>query len=245
MLRKSILPLAFVSLLIPCVTAQSVDEIITKNIEAKGGLDAIRAVNATRASGTMAFAGMAEGTLEVTLARPHLIRVNVNMLGSPSTQGFDGEDAWQVMPALLGGNGMPQDMPEKQAVSFKDGADLDGPLVDYKKKGHTVELVGTETTNGAEMYHLKATLKSGRIIHMYLDTKEYLERKVRSTDFNPQMGTDVETEQYFGDYKKVGGVLVPHSIDVKMQGQTLVSMTIKSVDINPDIDESFFKRPSS
>ena len=44
-----------------------------------------------------------------------------------------------------------------EAKEMADEADFDGPLMDWKTKGHTVELAGKEPVEGADALKLKLT----------------------------------------------------------------------------------------
>ena len=41
-------------------------------------------------------------------------------------------------------------------------ADIDGPLVDWKSKGHKVEYLGTEDMDGTQAHKLKVTAAGDR-----------------------------------------------------------------------------------
>ena len=47
------------------------------------------------------------------------------------------------------------EMPAEQVEMIKDQADIDGPLMDYKTKGSTIELVGLEDAGGKKAFHLR------------------------------------------------------------------------------------------
>jgi hypothetical protein len=60
-------------------------------------------------------------------------------------------------------------------------------------------------------------------------------------------GQEVEGETVFGDYKEVGGLIFPHSIQSKPKGApegTGVSISIASIEINPDLPASRFEMPA-
>ena len=54
---------------------------------------------------------------------------------------------------------------------------MDGPLVNYKDKGSSLELVGKEKLNGRDVYNLTITLKEGQVRNIYLDARTFLEVK--------------------------------------------------------------------
>ena len=82
-------------------------------------------------------------------------------------QAYDGTTAWTINPMM--GSDQPQEVPGPVAESLKEQADFDGPLLDYKAKGNTVELVGNEDLAGKKVHHLKLTRKGGKTMHFYLD----------------------------------------------------------------------------
>ena len=91
--------------------------------------------------------------------------------------------------------------PEAQAT--RDQADFDSPLVDYRAKGNTVELVGPETVDGVKVYHLKVTTKAGQVQHYFLDADSGLERQTSIT-LN-QNGAAVNVVSILSDYRDVEG----------------------------------------
>ena len=247
MFRKLVIGAALASLLVVPAAAQSVDAIIAKNLDAMGGVSKLRAINSMKFTGNVvAGGGMVEGTIALFQTRPNNIRVNLEFMGAQITQAYDGQDAWIVQPEMMGGSGAPEDMPKQQAESFIENADPDGPLLDYKKKGHKVELVGKEDMEGTSVYHLKVTFsESGNVTHMYLDAENHVVLKTVSNTFNPQSGTKVESETILGDYKPVDGVLVPYSMEQWVQGNQAFTMTLETVEFNVAVDEGIFKRPQS
>ena len=79
------------------------------------------------------------------------------------------------------GGDEPQKMPDDEAKAFVERADIDGPLVDYKAKGSTVELQGTEDVSGSPAYKLKITTKSGSVQYLFVDAKTFLDSKTMLT----------------------------------------------------------------
>src|SRR5215472_17605703 len=63
------------------LSAQTVDEIIKKTIDARGGIDKIRAVASERISGRVAFSQGLEGTVVLELERPHKLYSEVTVDG--------------------------------------------------------------------------------------------------------------------------------------------------------------------
>lgn len=50
---------------------------------------------------------------------------------------------------------------------------------------------------------------------------------------------------HLGDYKKVDGVLLPHRIDISIDGQPNEEWTIEKFKVNPSIKDSTFDKPKN
>src|SRR5215207_478602 len=129
----------------------SLDEILARHAAARGGLDRWKAVKALRLSGTQAaFSETAPFT--ATYARPGLFRLEQTLLRRPVTVVHDGEMAWWINP--LFGLDWPVRTPEPDAAVVRRAADLEGPLLGARDKGHTVELAGLEDLDGSPAWKL-------------------------------------------------------------------------------------------
>jgi len=155
---KVVALLCVASVLCLPVFGQTVDEILAKNFAARGGLEKIRATQSYKMTGKMVVQGM-ELPFTLLSARPDLMRMDMTLQGKSMVQAYDGETAWMINP-MAGGDA--EKLPEDQTKSFREQGEFDGPLVDYKTKGHTVELIGKEEIEGTEAYKLKVT-RSGVI----------------------------------------------------------------------------------
>ena len=221
------------------IFSQTVDEIISKNIETKGGLQKLKSIKSMKMTGKV-FTGGFEMSMTLWAKRPNKSRMETVFQDQKTVQAYDGEKAWQINPFM--GSNEPQEIKGLQAEDLKEKADFDGPLIDYKKKGHKVEFMGKEDLEGTEVYKLKVTMKSGRVVYIYLDTDSCIELK-QSTTLNYQ-GTEYLVETIFGDYKEVDGIMVPHFIETKLNGQTQARIIIEKVEFNIEIDDSLFKMPA-
>ena len=221
------------------IFSQTVDEIISKNIETKGGLQKLKSIKSMKMTGEV-FTGGFEMSMTLWAKRPNKSRMETVFQDQKTVQAYDGEKAWQINPFM--GSNEPQEIKGLQAEDLKEKADFDEPLIDYKKKGHKVEFMGKEDLEGTEVYKLKVIMKSGRVVYIYLDTDSCIELK-QSTTLNYQ-GTEYLVETIFGDYKEVGGIMMPHSIETRINGQTQAQITIEKVEFNIEIDDSLFKMPT-
>ena len=224
------------------LSAQTVDEIIAKHVAAQGGMAKIKAVRSVRMTGDIETSGM-QATFTQVYKRPMKMRLDITVQGLTLTQSFDGKNGWQVVPFT--GKKDPEPMAADDLKRAQEQADLDGPLMDYKTKGHTIELMGKEKIDGADAYHLKVTLKSGDVRDLYLDAGTFLVAKiVAKTTIN---GSEVELASTLGDYRNVEGLMFPFSIEQRPTGSVSgpeQKIAFKKIEPNVPVDDSIFKMPA-
>jgi outer membrane lipoprotein-sorting protein len=219
-------------------SAQSVDDIIAKNLAAKGGVAALKAVRAMRITATVRPTPEMSIPVTITTSRPNKLKQESVVQGQQIVMAFDGQTAWSVNPLMGAETPRPIEGPELD--SLRSQADMDGPLLDYKGKGTTVELVGTETVGDKKTHKLKITRKDGQSQELYLDVDTGLE--VKAVNQVTRQGQTFTVESYFSDYRSVGGLKMAHSVQQKIGGQD-VSFTIDKAEILPEVDDAIFKMP--
>ncbi len=235
-----------VALGILCLTAlasaQTAEELVAKNIQARGGLEKIKAVNTLRMTGKIYVSGF-YAVVSVEKKRDHLLRQNFTVQGMTQVQAYDGSSGWQIQP--FGGRKDPQLMGEDDMRDLVDDSDIDGPLVDYQAKGNKVEYLGHDTVDGDDVYQLKVTLKNGDVIYYYLDPDTYLEIKREKQQFI--RGSVRESEELLGSYKQVAGVYYPYSIEASAKNDPSqhAVITVEKIEVNVPIDDSQFKMPAT
>src|SRR5262245_39577232 len=136
MLRKTITGLALAVLMASPAVAQTVDELVAKNIQARGGTDKIKAMKTARTTGKMVMGQGMEAPFVMMEKRPNLTRMEFTFQGMTGIQAYDGKNGWGLMPFM--GKKEPEAVPDDQRQLMEEQADMDGPLVDYKTKGHKV-----------------------------------------------------------------------------------------------------------
>jgi len=222
--------------------AQAVDEIIAKNLRSKGGLEKIKATNSVRMTGSVVAHDMTgrelTGTMTMVAKRPNLMRRDAEVGGQRIVNAFDGSTLWMSI-----GNGPAQQVPATQNAYSSQDAEFDSVFVDYKEKGHTIELVGKETVDGTPVYHLKVTKKGGPPQDYYLDAETGLEKKISVTGRGPD-GSSMVNVTEFSDYRSVDGGMVPFVLKQKQNGTLIATTTLDKVEFNVTIDDGFFKMPA-
>jgi outer membrane lipoprotein-sorting protein len=219
--------------------AESVDDIIAKNLEARGGADKLKNVQTLRMTGKMIVGPGIEAPFTIEIKRPRRMRFEIVVQGMTIVQTVDGDAGWTIQP--MTGKKDPERMSADDLKEAQDQADFDGPLVDYKKKGHKVELIGKEKIEGTDAYKLKVTKKNGDLEYIYLDAEAFLE--IKSEGKRMVRGTPVEFESTSGDYKRVSGVMLPFSAEWGSKSEK-VKASFTNVEVNGKVDDARFKMPA-
>ena len=218
--------------------AQTADELIQKNIAARGGLDRMKAITTLRHTRTV---GTPFSNVKVVMIRqrPGLLRIDQGVAGRPVTSRIVTSDgAWDQGPQGWTARGA-----EAAAEGRDLDADFDGFLVDYQQKGHRAEYVGLDKVGGKPAHHLKVTLESGVERHVYLDPDTFLERRHAGLFRLPNNQT-VPYIMDFSDWREVNGVLFPFAMDEDREamGQTY-AVYVDSIEVNVPIEAGAFVPP--
>ena len=235
----------FLSLLVCAnVHGQNADEIIKKHIDAIGGMTKIKSIKSEKMIVNMETQGM-QFTVQVINARPNKTRTEVEIMGQKQIQAFDGNQGWYINP--MSGRETVELMNADQVKEMKKEADFDGPLVDYKEKGHTITYEGEEDIDGSPCLHLKLLTKDNQTTHYYFDKDSYL-LVLEKTKQKMEDGSEVENEQAFSNYKDVSGTMRPHGIEQRatIQGQKMSTpMKISEYQLNVETPDALFAVPAS
>lgn len=220
-------------------------QIVEKNVSAKGGLQAWRAVQTISFSGKMDAGGKAKVQLPFVLEkkRPGKTRIELVFANDTAVQVYDGVNGWKLRPYLGRRDVEPYSPEELKSAAFE--SDLDGPLVDYATKGNKVELEGVEKVENHDAYKLKLTMKGGQVQHIWVDTETFLDVKVEGTPRRMD-GKMRPVSIYLRDYKDVNGLMIPYVSETAVQGyKDTHKIIIENVVLNPKLEDSLFTKPSS
>ncbi len=241
MVKKICLAIIGLALIVPSLAAQTVDEIIAKNVQARGGADKLKSVHSVKATATMAMGPGMEAPGVLIQKRPEFARLEFTVQGLTAIQAYDGKNAWQVMPFM--GKKDPELMSADEAKEVQEMGDIDGPMIDYKSKGNQVELLGKEKVEGTDAYKLKVTLKNGDVQTQYIDADSFLEIKEETK--RTVRGTEQTVESSIGDYKEVNGIIFPFAVESGVKGSAeKEKLTITKIELNVPVEDSFFKMPA-
>jgi len=223
----------------PSQTKLSAAAIVEKNVAARGGLQAWRAVQTMSMQGSLGAGGNRRAPVPVPipdrksrrqalptrpadetqlpfimkLERHGKMRMELEFNGQTAIQVYDGANGWKLRPFLNRRVVEPYTTEETKMSSMQ--ADVDGYLIDYAAKGTQIELVGMEKVEDRDTYKLKLTLKNGQAIHDWIDAQTFLEAKVEGQPRRLD-GVYHPVEVYYRDYRPVSGLQIPHILETKV-----------------------------
>ena len=244
-MNKTVTRTAGLVLLCVCAAAQAftAQELIAKNIEAKGGAAALQAVTGLRRQGKLIVNG-GQYVLDVveTKQRPESIRLDVSLQGLTQVQAYDGKEGWKIDP--FGGRKDPERMPADDVKEMIDDASIAGPLADASARGSKVEYLGTEDIDGTAAHKLKVTRKDGSVQYVYLDPDFFLEIRVESQ--RQVRGVKRTTITDFGNYEKIAGVFLPLAVEASVKGEgDPAKFEYEKAEVNPTVAPAYFAFPAA
>jgi len=218
-------------------------QIVKRNVAARGGLKAWQAVKSMELSGELDGGGKKNTELPfvLRLKRPHKSRLEITFRNQQAVQVYDGEHGWKVRP-FLGRNDVEPFSPS-EAKAARGWEELDGPLIDYKRKGNRVALQGMDSVEGHKAYKLLLTTKNGDKRHVWIDATTFLERKIdgqrRKLD-----GKMRYVAVYYRDYRTDGGLTMPHLFETVVDGGKVPhKIHVEKVAVNPPLNDGLFGKP--
>ena len=217
----------------------TVEEIVNRNIAARGGADAWRKVISMTVAGKMDVGKGMQVPYTLELKRGRKVRLEIQFQGETAVQVFDGANGWKRRP-FLGRKDVEPFTPEELQKASLD-SDLDGPLVNHVSDGTRLELVETDKVDGRNAYKLKLTLKTGQIRCVWIDAETFLEAKVDGT--RRMDGRQRTLETFYRDYRTVQGLKVPFVYETSVDGvKGTEKININNVAVNPTLDDTVFSK---
>jgi len=247
----------------PAQTKLSAAEIVDKNVVARGGLEAWRAVQTMTLSGKLGAGGNQRATLQVPVPGPTTVSARrmspqvapqrpveevqlpfVMELKRPRKMRFElefnGQTALQVYDGANGWKLRPflnrrvvEPYTEDELKTSSMQADLDGPLVDYAAKGTKIELAGMDKVEDRDTYKIKMTMKNGESLHVWIDAKTFLETKIEGQPRRLD-GTMHPVEVYFRDYRAVDGLQIPFILETRVLPVARTATGLRDTPVPPE-----------
>jgi hypothetical protein len=218
----------------------TLDELVARNLQARGGIEKLKAIASLRLRGRINFGIGGEAPFTLERKRPRGMRAEFVLEGARGVQAFDGKSAWTLQP----GDATAERLDAAETREVEDQADIDGPLVDWKAKGHALELVGKERLASGEAWRLKLVTRNGNQRTIFLDAASFLE--VRLEGRRSLGGSVVEVESTLADYRDVAGIKLPFRIESGPKGvPQRQRIQFEKAELDVPIDDARFRMPVS
>ncbi len=244
------------------------EQVVEKNIAARGGLQAWRAVQTLSMNGEMQVGGNDQRTsvaplrapgavasssvpsqrpaeqvklpFRTELKRPRKQRTELDFQGKTNVQVYDGTNGWKLRLFLNRHEVEPYKPEELKAAARQ--SDVDGPLVDYASKGTRIEMEGIEKVEGQDNYRLNLIYKNGESQKLWVNAKTFLETKIEGAPrrLDGKMHT---VDVYYRDYRPVNGLMMPFLMETVTQGvKQTEKIEVEKIAVNPKLDDSRFAK---
>jgi len=229
------LSFAVVGLLMSAMSfAQTADEIVAKHIAAIGGAENWKKINNMRQEATLSVQGM-DIPVVITAVHNKATKQEYTVMGMTGYSIITSEGGWNFNP--MQGQTKPEPITQDELKYGKDNLDLQGDFVDYKVKGHSIQLMDKEDIEGVECLKIKLTRKSGNESIFFFDPKTYY--IVRTSSKMSANGQEVESVVNMSNYQKLPeGIVIAYTIE---STAVPAPITVTKVIVNGKIDEAVFK----
>jgi hypothetical protein len=215
----------------------SADEVVQKYTAAMGGLDNYNKIKTVKFSGTVTAQGY-DLPVSMQVINGHAVRTDVDVMGQQIVSSYKDGKGWKINP--FQGAATATDATADELSEFKNQSSLASPLMDYKKRGYTIESQGQESVDGKNAYKLKLTTDDKKETIYYIDASTFL--PIKSTMTRDLNGAPTTVEWYYNDFKDFNGVKIAMSRTQKANGQVFQDIKLDKVEVDSQIDEKIFDK---
>ncbi len=235
--RRSITTLLLSLTVVAPLGAATLEEVIEKHVEARGGRENWDKISTLRIMGDYtAFSKVEPFTL--TRARENSYVLDTKMNGRVVITGYDGAVTWWDNHWFKEGA---QRMTGVDAEVAKGDAHFINPLWNYAELGMQAEYLGETEYEGMPALGIKLTRPDGQEETWYLDPQTYLEyaRTAPGSDF----GRPLPQRTFYDDFREVEGVKIPYLVETQWYTRDRV-MHVAKIEVNVEVDPAYFNMPA-
>ncbi len=222
--------------------AITADELVAKNVAARGGMDSLQAIKTLRLEGKLIVDGGLEIAATQIYKRPSYYRFEGTLQGMTMIQSYDGKDGWRIFP--FQGRKDPERTAADDLKEFSEQSDFDGAWVNASAKGNKLQYLGAEDVDGTDAHKLKVTLANGDLEYVYFDSDQFL--VIRTMQQRTVRGVEIQQETEYSDYEKVNGTYFAFASASGSVGATQKDkFTVEKAEANATVDDGLFAFPAA
>jgi hypothetical protein len=211
-------------------SAQTLDEIVAKHIEAIGGKDNWSKLKSIKTESILKMQGAEINITSIQIDKKAL-RQDIGVMGMTGYSIVTKTQGWNYMPWQ--GQTKPEAMTDDD-VKNQDDLYIQDEFITYKELEKQLEYYDKDDVDGTECFKLKMTDKDGQETTFYIDPTNYF--VIKKTKKIKANGQETENSSFYGDYKKSdAGVYFPMSVTSGWGESEIVKL-----EINPMVDETIF-----
>ncbi len=218
--------------------AQTAEDIIAKYINLTGGAQQWKKTTSIVSSGIYNYGGM-EFPFEAYSKAPDKYMYKVSSNGKYFAQAFDGKQGWKIdgfkdetTKTILGGK-------EARAMANEADVELETVFINYKAKGYAAMFEGKDSVGKDVCYKVRLVSNDNDTSIYFFSTGNFALLKKQAVAKNAELDKSL-LDTYYSDYTNVDGLKFPFKIISKIGDQTILTITVKKMQLNTSIPDSIF-----
>jgi hypothetical protein len=226
-MKHPLLLLAIVLSSTATLAQKTADEVINKVIETLGGKEKLMSIKTIKKSGNGEQQGV-KYPINFYVVHNRSMRNDFSFNGLTGYQIVSKDSGFNFNP--FAGMSSAERMTAEDVKLSADDMDLEGSFVNYKDKGHTVELMDKEDIDGVDALQLRMNLKNGKTIFYFIDPDTYY--IIRTTAKGVSNGQEFSSTANYYDFRKnKDGILFAYVVD---------NVTFDNIETNIPMDDKLF-----
>lgn len=223
------------------LSAETAGEIADRIVFARGGRVRMQSIQTEKMSGRVFTESEQMGSFIMEVKRPNKVRLEIDLGDTKVTKTYDGSNGWKISSP---GQATPQKTTETETKELIGEADIDGPFLDYDKKGTQIEVLDKELLGPSLVWKLKVSLKGGRVEYYYVESTGYM--VLVREDLSGKDEQRGVSRQFYRDFRRVNHIPFPFTVVSETNdSETPVRLEFEKIELNsPEDDSRFTLKPA-
>ncbi len=218
---------------------QDAPAVLDAYIESNGGMENLRKIISIRAVGVVETPTDRFKSVFIR-KRPDKWLFIRKQEGKSITTGFDGNTGWSQLSdgKRTRINKLASDNP---LIRQQQQSDIEGELINYRKPGREVELLGIEGIGNERAYKIRLSNPDSEESIWYINTRNL--REMRKEKIIYRDGREMLSVETYEDFIQVNGYWVPRKITRTVDSEVFSTTSFDVIEINAGIFNELFAMP--